>query len=112
MTQAKQLRTFRLSADNLALNDDIDDAYDRYADAISAYRSAQSGLKDAAMQLQCLLDGPLRSNGLVSSHEHWTFREGEDCLVVSVWNEDRRRGKRRFEPALKELQFGDSEQVR
>jgi hypothetical protein len=95
----KLLNKFRISEKNLEADPAIQEAYDTYSEKRFEFGQARKALNEASKNLHELLDGPLRSAGYMSQGKDWTLTEPEDelGLIIQVWSEPKRRGRRKPE---------------
>jgi hypothetical protein len=103
----KPLSRFRVSDSNLEKDPTIKEAYGTYSDKRYEFGKAHKALNEAIKKLHDLLDGPLRSAGLVPQGKDWTLTEDENelGLIIHVWSEPKQRGRRRPELPIQQVSF-------
>jgi hypothetical protein len=97
---------FRLSELDLKAMPEIYDAFLDYSNKRFYYSEAFKALNDAIKKLHTLLDGLLRTKGLVPEGMDWKLKEEgiqEGLLITIVSAEPKRRGRRRRELPLQSL---------
>lgn len=105
MTKATALSTFRIGEENFNADPSLKEACDAYRMKRYEFGDALKELKVATKKLHDLLDGPLRSAGLVPEGKDWTFKEDDegDSLFIQVWSEPKQRGRRKPEVPFRQL---------
>jgi len=104
MTKQTALATFRLGDVDLEADPLIKEPYNDFESKRWAFGDALRHLNEATKKLHDLLDGPLRSAGLIPEGREWTLKDDkDDGLVIQVWSEPKQRGKRKAEVPLKRL---------
>jgi hypothetical protein len=103
---SRLLTTIRISEDDI-YSENFEDPYDNYLSARRDFGNAQRALNKAIKTLHKELDEPLRSAGLVPEGKDWTLKEDpqRDGLMIYVWSEPKRRGRKRRDPPMNELTF-------
>jgi len=103
----KLLSKFRISDGNLEKDPTIKEAYGLYSDKRYELGKARKALNEASKKLHDLLDGPLRSTGLIPQGKDWTLTEDENDLglIIQVWSEPRQRGRKKPELPLQQVAF-------
>ena len=97
------LSTFRISDSNLNGDPTIKEPYDLYCQKSLAFGEAMSEFKEASKKLHALLDGPLRSAGLIPAGKDWTFKcDPVEGLAIQV-SEPKQRRRRKAEVPLRQL---------
>lgn len=106
MTKQTALSTFRISENDLGADPVIKEAYGQYESKIWEFGDALRELNEATKKFHDLLDGPLRSAGLIPEGKDWTLKSADnDGIFIHVWSEPRQRGKRKAEVPSKHLSF-------
>ena len=84
----KLLTRFRVSDSNLEKDPMTKEAYGVYSDKRYELGKARKALNETSKKLHDLLDGPLRSSGLVPQGKDWTLTEDEEelGLIIYVWS--------------------------
>ena len=104
---SKVISRFRVSDGNLERDQATKEAYGAYSDKRYELGKARKALNEASKKLHDLLDGPLRSTGLVPQGKDWTLTEDEEDLglIICVWSEPRQRGRKKPELPIQQLSF-------
>jgi hypothetical protein len=104
MTKATAISTFRISDADLKQDPTIHKAYEKYCEKRIEFGQVVKGFKETARALHAMLEGPLRAAGFLPDGKDWSLKDCDfEGILVQVWDEPRRSGKRKAEVPMKQL---------